>query len=497
MRRLIATFLTAVLLCFGRAAQSQGYASHWIFGNGFHLEFDESGPNVLPNIDDYYGFEGVSTISDRQGNLLYYSNAVKIWNRSYEPLFGSDTFPSIYIPEASSKASGSLFLQWPGDSTGRYVAFFSMNESDDKLYYSKLDVNLDSGLGGMMDSFKYKQVWDEQVAEYLSAVKHANGRDWWIVGKRSANSYSSEFLLALLTPQGINSTIVRDGIYLSNFAGIITFSPTGDYLVLTNSFGNCPKAPPAVALFSFDRCEGNIEFIDTILTRGCYQIPYGVAFSPDGSQIYYTLVEQTKLYQLTLEGERLVDTLIFDLRGPTSIGIVGGSLISGKDNRIYVNYSRALPSSEYDALSQHLGVINSPNAFGLECSFDTFSIYLGGPFNTGFSLPNFANYDLGALLGSPCDTLSPQDTTQTGLHHQLLQNISWLINPSISSGSFTVTGGPASWLVVHDLYGREVLRQWHEGRSTFDLAEQPAGVYLVYLRAADGTQTLPRKIVLQ
>jgi hypothetical protein len=60
-----------------------------------------------------------------------------------------------------------------------------------------------------------------------------------------------------------------------------------------------------------------------------------------------------------------------------------------------------------------------------------------------------------------------------------------------------VTNGHASWLVVHDLYGREVLRQWHEERSTFDLTAQPAGVYLVYLRAADGTQTLPRKIVRQ
>jgi hypothetical protein len=42
-----------------------------------------------------------------------------------------------------------------------------------------------------------------------------------------------------------------------------------------------------------------------------------------------------------------------------------------------------------------------------------------------------------------------------------------------------------------------VLRQWHEERSTFDLTAQPAGVYLVYLRAVDGTQTLPRKVVRQ
>jgi hypothetical protein len=499
MMKLIAKAMTFVLLCFGGATQGQGHASHWVFGNGngFHLEFNESGPTVLPIIDNFIGFEGVSSISGKEGNLLYYSNVVRIWNRDFLPLFNSDTFPSFDVPPSSSKANGSLFLPWPGDSAERYVAFLAMNDADDRLYLSKIDKLLDGGLGGLVDSVKYKLIWSESVAEHLSAVKHANGRDWWIVARGGATTYSSQFFLALLTPQGITNTIIREGTYFSNFGGILTFSPNGDLIALTHSVGNCATSQPTIALFHFDRCDGQIEFIDTITTRSCYELPYGVTFSHDGNRLYYSLVEQTKLYQITLSGEHLEDTLIFDLRGPTSIGIAGGNLILGRDDKIYVNYCRALPSTEFDTLSQYLGVITNPNAFGLECHFDTFGLYLGGPYNTGYSLPNFANYDLGPLVGSPCDTLSPQDTTQTGLNQPSLESLSWSINPSISSGSFTVTSGSATWLVVHDLYGREVLRQWQESTTTFDLTAQPAGIYLVYLRAVDGTHTLPRKIVRQ
>ncbi|MBI1192991.1 MAG: hypothetical protein GC205_07450 [Bacteroidetes bacterium] len=497
MSRFTTLTLDAVLLCYGRATQGQGHASHWVFGNGFHLEFDESGPTVLPRIENYFGLEGVASISDREGNLLYYSNVVRIWNSNFQPLFNSDTFPALDFPPSSSKANGSLLLPWPGDSADRYVAYLAMNDADDKLYISKIDRDLDSGLGGIVDSFRYRELWDEPIAEHLNAVRHANGRDWWIVGKRGAVSYSSEFLLALLTPQGIDTTFIRDGSYSCNFQGMISFSPDGDQFSLTHSNGNCGASPPAIALFNFDRCEGHIEFIDTIPARSCFKSPYGVTFSDDGHRIYYSVSQPNKIYQVSQLGDTLVDTLIFAMSSSASFGIAIGGIALGMDEKVYAIYALQLPDAGLDTITKYLSVINNPNVFGLACQADTFGVYLGDIFNNGATLPNFPNYDLGPLVGSPCDTLSPQDTTQTGLYHLPLEYLSWSVYPSISAGNYTVTGGPASWFIVHDLYGREVLRQWHEGATPFDLTAQPAGVYLVYLRAVDGTQTLPRKIIRQ
>ena len=497
MMRFIATLLIVVMLCFGGASFGQGHASHWVFGNGFHLQFDESGPSVLSNIEDFFSFEGASCISDKEGNLLYYSNVVRIWNKNFLPLFNSDTFPSLDVPPSSSKSEGSLFLPWPGDTADRYVAFFAMNDADDKIYLSKIDRFLDAGLGGIMDSFRYQQFWAEPVAEQLNAVRHANGRDWWIIGKRGHSPDGNEFISALLTPTGMHNPTIQESVFYSSIAGNITFSKNGDLMAMTHTVGNCAASPSAVALYNFDRCEGNLEFIDTIVTRNCGQMAYGIAFSPDGSRIYYSTVDRTKLYQISLIVNQLIDTLIFELRGSNSLGIVGGTTVLGADDKIYVNYRRALPSFEFDTLSQCLGIISNPDAFGLDCQFDTLGIYLGGPFNTGYSLPNFTNYDLGPLVGSPCDTLSPQDTTQTGIPSAQIPALPFSISPTIGNGWFIMEGPQSGWAIVYDLYGREISREWHEERTAFDLTNQPAGVYLVVLRTDDGSQSLPQKIIRQ
>ena len=52
-----------------------------------------------------------------------------------------------------------------------------------------------------------------------------------------------------------------------------------------------------------------------------------------------------------------------------------------------------------------MGVINNPNVKGVGCNFNNFGFYLGGK-RTYFGLPNNPDYELGALAGSGCDTLS-------------------------------------------------------------------------------------------
>lgn len=496
--KLIVKAMTIVLLCVGGATQGQGHKSHWVFGDGFHVEFSEAGPSVLPSIEEYIGNEGVSCISDKTGILLYYSNVVNLWNRNFEPLFNSDTFPGFGVPPVSSKASGSLFLTWPGDSSERYVAFLAMNDVNDKLYLSKIDRLLDSGLGGIIDSIKYMQVWSQPIAEQLNAVKHANGRDWWIVARRGATSVSNEFILALLTPEGIAAEGLRETGYFGNFQGTMAFSRSGDMMAVATSRGTCVASPSAIALYHFDRCEGNFEFLDTLVTRNCGQSAYGITFSPDANRIYYSLIGKSMLYQATLVGGQLVDTLIFDLKGSTSFGIEGGNLAIGEDDKIYINFRRALPSFDFDTLSQCLGVVHNPNAFGLECQFDTFGLYLGGPFNVGYSLPTFANYDLGPLVGSPCDSLSPpQDTTQTSISPVLPPQQEWSITPSISGGWYQVNSTQEGWLLVHDLVGREVVREWFSGTTPFDLDGLPAGMYVAAVMVDGAMQGKVHKLLKQ
>jgi len=485
--------LSIVLLCLSRAAQAQGHDAHWIFGNGYHLRFDETGPTVLPFIDDFYAFEGASCISDKTGDLLFYSNTIRVWNREFLPLFNSDTFPALDVPPSSSKTNGSMFLPWPGDTAGRFFAFFAINDADDKLYLSKIDKTLDSGLGGVVEDCKYKLVWEFEISEQLCAVKHGNGEDWWIIVRKGSVT-SSEFIISLFTSEGLGNTLVESSGFEGGFAGELTADLSGTKLALATTYG---PVLPTLAVYEFNRCSGLVELIDTILTLNGSNFSYGISFSSDGSKIYYTTIEKTKLYQLSLFEGVLYDSLIFRYAGSDHLYFNGSALQHGSNGKIYMNYRKATLSGGFDGLSDHLGVINFPNLPGKLCQFDTFGVYLNGRESTTYSLPNFPNYDLGPLIGSPCDTLSPVDTTQTNVPVLPQGTTTWSVVPTISDGLFAIQGAANGTLMVYDLYGREVFRKSLTNAPSFDLSAFPAGLYWVTVQSEDGIWYPAQKIIRQ
>ncbi|MBL0098303.1 MAG: T9SS type A sorting domain-containing protein, partial [Bacteroidetes bacterium] len=79
------------------------------------------------------------------------------------------------------------------------------------------------------------------------------------------------------------------------------------------------------------------------------------------------------------------------------------------DNKIYLasTFENYYPykDTSYNVYNTHLSVINQPDSLGLACDFQPFSFYLGGA-RTYYGLPNNPDYELGAWVGSPCDTLS-------------------------------------------------------------------------------------------
>ncbi|MBK7886174.1 MAG: T9SS type A sorting domain-containing protein [Bacteroidetes bacterium] len=62
-------------------------------------------------------------------------------------------------------------------------------------------------------------------------------------------------------------------------------------------------------------------------------------------------------------------------------------------------------ASTVNITNSNLSVINSPDSVFPACDFTLFSFYLGGH-KAYVGLPNNHNYELGAWVGSPCDTLS-------------------------------------------------------------------------------------------
>ncbi|MBI1191881.1 MAG: hypothetical protein GC205_01715 [Bacteroidetes bacterium] len=475
MRRVIATFLTAVMLCFGRASQGQGHDSHWVFGNGNHLEFTAGGPEVRAAIVGYSAFEAATAISDQEGELVLFSNNVQFWGSDLNIIAGTDSLnPGPSGINGSTRTNACIALPWPGDSSDNLFVVIYTNELSGKVHYSLFDKTLNGGKTGLVSGVVNLSVWKNEVAESVTAIRHGNGRDWWVIARTYGNK-SDSILVALMDPTGI--TYHND--YSIGFeavrSGEMSPSPMGDQLAISFSADGGSKF---FGVFEFNRCDGSIQILDTLLpsVNGGF---YGVTYSLDGESIYANSTSRHKLYKIQLSAGVLTDSLLYTFPGEDFFINQGGQLQLAPDGKVYQVNVKLSASGGLPIYPEFLAVINEPNRGVLYCAFDTFGVYLDGLPTIGvYSLPNFANYNLGPLVGSPCDTLSPQDTTQTSIQPVFPIQGEWSITPSISSGWYQLNSTKEGWLLVQDLYGREVVRRWFSGTTPFDLTGLPAGVYV-------------------
>ena len=365
------------------------------------------------------------------------------------------------------------------------------------LYYSVVDISLNNGLGAVTQ--KNVQLQSFPNVDCLNAIKHGNGRDWWVFFRRwqpggPVLPTINEFHSYLVTPNGItNYTIQQVGSGSYTNLGKLTFSAIGDRLVLTTYAG-------LIEIYDFDRCTGIISnpvniFPET--TGGIFNNFWGCEFSPNGQVLYVTLSDQTSyLFQFDLNAPNIaasIDTL-WTISNP---GEAIGGLKRGPDGKIYESgpdtsplaFSYPYSDSLYTMYNMNLGVINSPDSLGSACDFQPYSFYLGGK-RTYWGLPNNPDYDLPALAGSPCDTLVSQNelagATAIGSLH-VYYHPAWekaFINASNLKGK---TGK----LLVYDMHGKvvhsEPLRILN-GYYTRDLSMigRADGVYLVVVETEAG-----------
>ena len=87
--------------------------------------------------------EGCSSISDRNGNLLFYSDGYFIWNKNHHRMMDNGSF-SIIGDNADGTQTG-IIVPWPLHDSLYFV--FSLGQLGGNLYYSIVNMNRDGGLG--------------------------------------------------------------------------------------------------------------------------------------------------------------------------------------------------------------------------------------------------------------------------------------------------------------------------------------------------------------
>ena len=224
----------------------------------------------------------------------------------------------------------------------------------------------------------------------LLAVKHANGRDWWLpINEQNTNRY----YMYLIDPQGIHLSHRQTiGLPVIDGLGQACFSPDGKHFAVVNSVSSWEGA--YLDVYDFDRCTG--------LLSNHRQLHYpsngaaGCAFSKNARFLYVNF--RLNLYQYDLQAANFEDSqqliAIYVPPPPGEYPATFYQMQLAPDDKIYISGTNSLRA---------LSVIHRPDETGSDCQFERAGLKL--PVNNLFSVSYSPNYRLGPLDGFPCDTL--------------------------------------------------------------------------------------------
>lgn len=351
----IILFISALSLSVFSLAQKE--ANIWYFGEYAGVSF-ESGKAVAINNSVLSTDEGCSVICDREGNLLFYTDGISVWNKMHKIMPNGAGLKG----NPSSTQSG-VVIPYPNQAK-KYILFtVTQTAGEDGVRYSIVDMTLNEGLGDVVSSQKDIALFTP-VTEKLTAVKHRNGKDTWVVVHAWK---SNEFLSFLVTEKGVTTTpvsskvgTVHDGGTL-NTQGYLKANPDGTNLALAL------EESDIFELFDFDNASGKVSEPLTLKIKD-KSYPYGVEFSPDGSLFYGTAAGTGEIYQFNLQaGSPEQIKASGKVIGKTEGGIWVGALQIANDGKIYFPIYK----------KNFLGVIHSPNSLGNACGFESNYVNLG------------------------------------------------------------------------------------------------------------------------
>ncbi|MFZ9046698.1 MAG: hypothetical protein ACO2ZZ_12635 [Cyclobacteriaceae bacterium] len=179
--------------------------NQWYFGDKAALDFNEipnqpDPPRALTD-SEMFASEGCATVSDLNGELLFYTNGDTIWNKEHELMQVLDTAGGINLGGDLSASQGALILPFMGDSTMYYV--FSAREvyGDEpyRITYSIVDMKVDSARGAVV--IKNLPLADNVVEKITATAFEISS---WLTTHEFGNN---NFRNHLITESGINNVV--------------------------------------------------------------------------------------------------------------------------------------------------------------------------------------------------------------------------------------------------------------------------------------------------
>ncbi len=374
-------------LCL-HAVYGQNEGNNWYFGDTAGLDFSTSPPTAL--LDGAMSTsEGVATISNGSGQLLFYTDGSFVYDKNHQI-----TPNGTGLTGDNSSTQSAVIVPKPGDPNIYYIFTVDSGAGSNGLRYSEFDLTLNNGDGDV--TIVKNVLLSTPTTEKITAVQKSNGTDFWVLSHSWQND---TFLVYEVTSAGVNETAMTQNIGSvhsggsAESIGYFKTSSNGQKLALAqwgnNSF---------VELFDFDDATGiisNVVKIENVFFQsGSGSGAYGVEFSPNAELLY---VSDLNFGDPISPANGRVHQ--FDLNAGDATGITNSDVIIYEGN----SFIGAIQIANDDRLylansgSPFLDVIENPNVIGTGANYVEDAISLGGN-NCRLGLPTFIQSFFGATI---------------------------------------------------------------------------------------------------
>jgi hypothetical protein len=369
---------------------------NWVFGQGVGLDFSTTTPTPTSGFA-INTFEGCASVSDSNGNLLFYTDGNRVWDDNHVQkitgLLGnsSSTQSAIIVPSPSNSSQYYIFTADGASGGNNHLGGVLIDISTST--WTSTNIALPSTAGF-------------SPTEKVTAIQHKNCKDFWVItvlqetNTQNAPTGIGWFRVLKVDSAGVShvGTTVIPNTNVHDL-GYLKCSPDGSKIAFANWALN------NVLMFPIDNSTGIINVGGIITYNVINPLPisltntnpnnnhpravYGLEFSPNSQLLYYSVLGASSgtgnaargyVFQvdLNLNNQQLIATHD-NAGGRYAIG----ALQLGMNGIIYM-------AQDGEA---RLGTIAIPNMVGAGCN----------PAFNQIVLPALCYLGLPNLLPNPCE----------------------------------------------------------------------------------------------
>lgn len=316
-------------------ANAQKQNNHWLLQNSAMVDFNVNPPKAsfggYTNVDYTHSSEN-STVSDANGNLVFYTNGKNVWGKDRHFLLGSPLLDTnIY-----NTKTGCVIVPKPLHPNIYYI-FYTYGLNAHSLYYATVDMRANNGKGAVVE--KNTPLWGPVFFGIkATGVDGCNGI-WVIAQDASRNQFVSFRVGAskIDTLISLHSNTFRSG-YNTYWEQNMRLSSDARLLAMPNTNIINSKFQ-TFSLYQFDNKTGLIDREEIIPQKP--QIQHRFEFSPDGKKLYINSVDSfpndnSKIWNVMYE----YDVSVFDEK-----------LVNGSMQKYNFNRSTNFPSGYFMMLA--------------------------------------------------------------------------------------------------------------------------------------------------